>query len=329
MVECRSLRPRTSNPMMMTMSMMMPMTMMMTMPTTIMWCTGVEMTDALESEFRHRFNHRISERRPLGYPWLGHYGTWLIDSLQSIVERNHGVLLFPEWSNASDFRTTPERFGTVALHSEDLAVAMTAIDMQTPPKLTRDQKYLCDAMGTKLPLLPVHGKPKFSLFCRLMLQQETPKFDDKNIAFKWIKHVDGKEIFPKLPVYLRTHHKTWERNNRVRDAIKRAGPGNVALLALNAATFNASLDAAASITTAAIVAPPRTTNGCATAANFVANTATNATTYDAANAATANGAANCAMGGAVDISPLFAPIQLPRTMPRPRKICLRSVRAMR
>jgi hypothetical protein len=60
------------------------------------WCTGVEMADMLRSEFQHRYNQRVSERRRLGFPRLGHYDTWLVDSVQLLVERNHGVLLYGE-----------------------------------------------------------------------------------------------------------------------------------------------------------------------------------------------------------------------------------------
>ena len=79
------------------------------------WHTGVEMADRLLEEWRHRYNQHCSEKRRLGFPKLGHYDTWLTDSLQSLVERNHGVLLYPEWSNASDYLSTSEAFGTVPL----------------------------------------------------------------------------------------------------------------------------------------------------------------------------------------------------------------------
>ena len=36
------------------------------------------------------------------------------------------------------------------------------------------------------------------------------------------KHVDAETIFPKLPVYLRTHHTAWLRNSRVKAAVERA-----------------------------------------------------------------------------------------------------------
>ena len=46
------------------------------------WCTGVRMSDALLREFRHRYNQRVSERRRPGFPKLGHYDTWLVDTNQ-------------------------------------------------------------------------------------------------------------------------------------------------------------------------------------------------------------------------------------------------------
>ena len=82
------------------------------------WCTGAEMSDALLSERQHRCNQKIKERKRLGFPKLGHYGTWKIDALQLLVEKNHGILLYPDWSNASDYKDTSESFGTVALHSK-------------------------------------------------------------------------------------------------------------------------------------------------------------------------------------------------------------------
>ena len=80
----------------------------------------VKMSDALLREFRHRYNHRVSERRRLGFPKIGHYDTWSIDKLQLLVEKNHNVLLYPWWSNTSNFATTKESFCTVPMHSKKL-----------------------------------------------------------------------------------------------------------------------------------------------------------------------------------------------------------------
>ena len=42
-------------------------------------------------------------------------------------------------------------------------------------------------------------------------------------------------VWPKLPVYLSTHYKAWERNQRVRDAAERVAPGAELLTELFAA----------------------------------------------------------------------------------------------
>ena len=97
------------------------------------WCTGVEMSDKLMAEWRHRYNQHVSEHRRFGFPKIGHSDTWLIDSLQLLVERNHGVLIFPDWSNTSDYISTLEHFGTVALHSVELADAIKAIELPPAP----------------------------------------------------------------------------------------------------------------------------------------------------------------------------------------------------
>ena len=98
------------------------------------WCVGVEMSDCLLREWRHRYNQRQSERRRLGFPKLGHYDTWLVDALQLLVEANHGKLLYPEWSNASDYVETAESFDTVALHSTELGAAVAAIKVDWKAK---------------------------------------------------------------------------------------------------------------------------------------------------------------------------------------------------
>jgi hypothetical protein len=201
------------------------------------WNTGVQMSDVLMAEWRHRYNQHVSERRRLGFPRIGHYDTWLIDYLQIIVERNHGVLLYPDWSNASDYETTCERFGTVAIHSQELAEAIQNIELDkelSTYRLTADQQYLCKTMNTKLPLLPVVGKEENRLFERLVLAAPQGPINFEQMAIEWCKKVDGVDIFPKLPVYLRTHYSKWQRNQRVRDAVDRAAPGEARLREINA-----------------------------------------------------------------------------------------------
>jgi hypothetical protein len=40
------------------------------------------------------------------------------------------------------------------------------------------------------------------------------------MAIDWCERVNGVTIFPKLPVYLRTHFETFDHGQRVRDALK-------------------------------------------------------------------------------------------------------------
>ena len=185
------------------------------------WHTGVEMSDALLLERWHWYNHKINERKRLGFPKIGHYDTWQVDVLQLLVEKNHNVLLFPDWSNASDYKTTPESFGTVALHSQELheAIEQVEVDGGIVGKFTSEMKYISRAMGVKIPFLPLHGSNEAKLFSCLVLQMPTA-FDDLLMAIEWIKHVNCLSIFPKLPVYLRMYHDRWERNQRVRDAVR-------------------------------------------------------------------------------------------------------------
>ena len=101
------------------------------------------MTDCLLMWFRHRFNHRASERNRTRFPRIGHYNTWFIDELQRLVLQNHGVLMFPDWSNTSEFKDTAERFGTIPIHTKDLGDALKArIKDKTPFELSRDMMYI-------------------------------------------------------------------------------------------------------------------------------------------------------------------------------------------
>ena len=126
------------------------------------WHTGVEMSDCLLAERRHRHNHRCSERRRYGFPTIGHYDTWLIDQLQILVMKNHGSVLYQHWSNASEYKETSESFDTIALQRSDLHEALlqhceNSIEKESI-RLTSDQKHLCTKMGTKLPFLPFTSK---------------------------------------------------------------------------------------------------------------------------------------------------------------------------
>lgn len=59
--------------------------------------------------------------------------------------------------------------------------------------------------------------------------------DCKLVQMEWLTHVNGITIYPKLPVYLRTHHTEWARNQRIKDAIVSASLGIERLKEVNAA----------------------------------------------------------------------------------------------
>jgi hypothetical protein len=44
------------------------------------WPVGMEMSVKLLAEKRHRHNHRVSEKRREGFPKIGHYNTWEVES---------------------------------------------------------------------------------------------------------------------------------------------------------------------------------------------------------------------------------------------------------
>jgi hypothetical protein len=203
------------------------------------WNTGIEMSDCLLSERRHRHNHRCSERRRFGFPILGHYDTWLIDALQVIILNNRGRVLYPNWSNASEYKDTDESFDTVAIHSLELDVALkkewdNRINQQAV-KLTSDQRYLCRRMGIPLPFLPFTTEEESKVFAECALSMEFPMGNAEEAAIEWCKYVDGVNVFPKLPVHIRVHREAFMRNQRVKNCIELARTGQAKLDELNSA----------------------------------------------------------------------------------------------
>ena len=53
------------------------------------------------------------------------------------------------------------------------------------------------------------------------------------MALDWCDKVDGVEVFPKLPVYLRTYYQKVGRIDRIKDAVRSAKKGQEFLSALN------------------------------------------------------------------------------------------------
>jgi hypothetical protein len=201
------------------------------------WNMGVEMSSCVLAERRHRYNHRCSERRRLGFPRIGHYDTWLIDKLQNLVHKNHGRLLYPDWSNASDYKETDESFDTQAIHSQKLHSALKnrcnemSREEKAKVKLTSDQTFICKMMGIELPFLPFATVEEYCAYNAFVV--DGIPSDEDDAAAAWCKYVDGVNIFPKLPVHPRSYRDRWERNQRVKDAVKRAKAGSDKLNELN------------------------------------------------------------------------------------------------
>jgi hypothetical protein len=200
------------------------------------WEMGVELMDCLLAEFRHRYNHKISERKLPGFPRIGHFDTWLIDLAQNLVARNHAVRLYPNWSNASDYAPTSESFGLVPMHSHQLGQAVNqqmekllaederkrvAKKDRFQTTMTNDMQVICRRNRLGLPFLPVTGEAEFKLFGRLV-RLRNGRFDEDTMSFDWLAYCDGKTIFPKLPLYLRWHHKKWLKNEKTRATVGKA-----------------------------------------------------------------------------------------------------------
>ena len=113
-----------------------------------------------------------------------------------------------------DYADTSEKFGTVRTHSFllDAALKTIIIAPKVKAKYTSEQRYLCESMRTPAPLLPVHGEAECRLFDDIV--RTTGSLDFDQMVLDWCQKVNGVTIFPKLPVYLRTHHAAWQRSHR-------------------------------------------------------------------------------------------------------------------
>ena len=193
---------------------------------------GFELGDCLLAERRHRHNINIARRRRDGYPKVGHYDTWLIDRLKLLSAKVLKKTIFKCWTPSIMYRDTPETFVTVAIHSKEIGERLTRhweadVD-QDKVKLTRDQQFNCKQTDVPLPFLPVTGHAEKSLFSKI-LHERNGKLDSNAIALEWIKHVDGVNIFPKLPAQVRVYFKKWERNVRIKRAEREMMPERQAL----------------------------------------------------------------------------------------------------
>ena len=179
---------------------------------------GIEMSDCVHLEHRHRYNHRVAERKRPCFPLIGHYDTWLVDAIQILVEHNHNVLVYATWSNGQDWAETPETFGTIPLQMGELTNAIRALTIA--PTLTPEQKYLAAQQGVPVPFTPLVYREEKALFRKLVLENQEYLKDMDALALRFVKGVDGKKIFPKLAVYLRNYRETYLQNCHRENAVK-------------------------------------------------------------------------------------------------------------
>ena len=189
---------------------------------------GIELSHCLSSEFCHRYNQKIFERRISGFPKIGHYNTWLVDLVQNLVAFNHSVRFCPNWTNASEVESTPEAHGVVPLHSKELGDAINRRaewvaaeegrrnvkkNDRFENKFSRDQKFLSERTGLR------KTEEENKLFNHIM-RERSGNFNDSEIALEWANHCNGITIFPKLPFYLRSHYEKWKRNVLTRKLVE-------------------------------------------------------------------------------------------------------------
>jgi hypothetical protein len=178
---------------------------------------------------------------------MGHYDTWLVNALHRTVELNHNVLLFPGWSNASNYISTAETFGIVPLASPSMTEAINRVDLPVDFKLPRDLGFLAERSGLVLPTLPWNSTQECKLYPKLLLQSTKTcerrgrgnlLLVESAISIAVLKHMDGVNVFPKLDVYNRIHEKRFQRNTRICDTAKAMEQDLAELARLNSKTTN-------------------------------------------------------------------------------------------
>jgi hypothetical protein len=117
----------------------------------------------------------VAKRVFSDYPCFGHYDTWDIDLLQSLLEKNTGKLLYSGWRNVTDYIKTEESSVTVPIHNENLQKAVDEKVSQLTgngfePQYSQDISHLSRGMGVKIPFLPVRTKKEFHVLIMLALR---------------------------------------------------------------------------------------------------------------------------------------------------------------
>jgi len=90
-------------------------------------------------------------------------------------------------------------------------------------------KCIARQCETKLPVLPIRRRDAKRLFGKLVRKNKSAKLDFQQMALDWCNHVDGKNIWPTLPAYLRVYHSKWQKGQQAKDALRHTESGVEAL----------------------------------------------------------------------------------------------------
>ncbi|GFH55445.1 hypothetical protein CTEN210_11921 [Chaetoceros tenuissimus] len=201
---------------------------------------GWEFADCLLAERRHRHNHRAAITNRSGYPNIGHYDTWLIDARQNRMIAKYNQLLYPQWVLASDFESTDESFGFVTLASEELQIAINSLEIHNI-EFTPDVKYIAECCKLKVPPLPWNTVAEKKLFPGLLRKAQrganvNETIVDERLCMSILRYVDGKKVFPKLPVHNRLYRKRYIFNSKVKDSCSKLASARRLIQAVNEVT---------------------------------------------------------------------------------------------
>ncbi|EJK75836.1 hypothetical protein THAOC_02434 [Thalassiosira oceanica] len=220
------------------------------------WHMGAEASGVTLDTRNHRHNTAVSIKRRPDYPKTGHFNGWVTEQLQNLYFENHGTVLYPGFRNTSDYISTHESFGTIALQvrcftylcfclkldlSLDISIKSEALhnavlerckELGGDFNLTRDQQYLASAVGSPLPYLPFACKEENQKFAEMILSAESP-LDDAKAAMVWTKFVDGVNIMPNFDSHIRSHRVKFDRNQRVRQCVDNMKSGQALLDEVN------------------------------------------------------------------------------------------------
>jgi len=121
-------------------------------------------------EWVHRNNVRAAARNR-GFDFPGHYDTWLVDALCKLEEELYGVRVsFPSWQCADDYSLPPFCCGVMQMEQSvlnqlglpvgnKLEKARTLLE-----RVSSQKKWLSRAMGSDLPLIPVHTVDEIKMY---------------------------------------------------------------------------------------------------------------------------------------------------------------------